>query len=557
MLLDDRPTAPDDAPQAPRRWPKRLLVGGIVTLVVAAVAAFVVSAFALSGASIEEDGSSLGKVSTDTFGGDVSSVSATAVKSGDHIPVELKGDRIVPTVPLHPGEQVTVEATVKRPSTIGLIAGSDKKLTMTTTAPAAKIETAWISVKKGKNPYVHFDQPVSQVAYGQPGKLKHRRFDEPRDSFSLGPQPAAGQMVVAGAVWPKSMEKLGKFKAVTWFPATGTPTIAANPTAGSTISASTPIEITFSKPVKKILGSEKPKLSPEVDGKWSQPNPHTLRFVPAGFGAPLATDLKVELPEEVEVVQSDGSVENASEVKWEVPAGSELRLQQMLAELDYLPYKWNGEEVAKTPEAQVAAATTEAPKGHFAPRWGNMPSGLKELWTPGEAGVLEEGALMSFEERNGLEVDGLAGPVVWEALMKAVIAGEKNPEKGAANGYTYVWVDESSPETVNVWHNGNMIVSDAPANTGIPGAETELGTHNVYLRFEETTMSGENPDGSHYNDPGIMWVSYFYGGDALHAFDRASYGSPQSLGCVEMPLEEAGEIWPYTPIGTPVTVNPA
>ena len=116
------------------------------------------------------------------------------------------------------------------------------------------------------------------------------------------------------------------------------------------------------------------------------------------------------------VVQSDGSVENASEVKWEVPAGSQLRLQQMLAELDYLPYKWDGEEVAKSPEAQVAAATTEPPKGHFSPRWGNTPAGLKELWTPGESNVLVEGALMSFEERNGLEVDGIAGPVVWEAL---------------------------------------------------------------------------------------------------------------------------------------------
>jgi hypothetical protein len=463
----------------------------------------------------------------------------------------------VPTTPLHPGEQVTVEATVKRPSVIGAIAGSDKTLTLTTTAPAAKIETAWISVKKGKNPYVHFDVPVSQVAYGQPGKLKHRRFDKPRDSFSLGTQPAAGQMIVAAAPWGKSMEHVGKFKSVTWFPATGKPTIAADPTAGSTISASTPIEITFSKPVKKVLGSEKPKLSPEVKGKWSQPNPHTLRFVPAGFGAPLATDLKVELPEEVEVVQSDGSVQNASEVKWEVPAGSELRLQQMLAELGYLPYKWNGEEVAKTPEAQVAAATTEAPKGHFAPRWGNLPSGLKELWNPGEAGVLEEGALMSFEEREGLEVDGLAGPVVWEALMKAVIAGKVKPEKGAANGYTYVWVNESLPETVNVWHNGKMILSEGAANTGIPGAETEAGTFNVFLRYEETTMEGENPDGSHYSDPGIKWVSYFNGGDALHQFDRASYGSPQSLGCVEMPNEEAEAIWPYTPLGTPVTINPA
>lgn len=555
MLIEDRSTAPDHPPQAPRRWPKRLLVGGIVGLVLAAVAAFVVAAFALSGSSLEEDPSSLGKVSTDTFGGDVSSVRATAVKSGDAIPVELQGDRIVPKGKLHPGEQVTVEATVKRPSTIGWLAGGDKKLTMTVTAPAAGLEGRWLSVKSGKKPYVHFNRPVSEVAYGRPGKLTHRRFDQPRSSFTLGRQPAAGQMLVAAAAEP--WEHVGKFKSVTWFPATGTPTVAATPTAGSTISASTPIELTFSKPVNKILGDEKPKLSPEVDGEWSQPSAHSLRFKPSGFGAPLATDLKVELPEEVEVVQSDGSTKNASEVAWEVPAGSELRLQQMLAGLDYLPYKWTGEEVAKTPEAQVAAATTEAPKGHFSPRWKNTPSGLKELWTPGKENVLVEGALMSFEEAHGLEVDGLAGPVVWEELMKATIAGEVKPTKGAGNGYTWVSVSESLPETVTVWHNGKTVLSELSANTGIPGAETELGTHNVYLRFEETTMSGENPDGSHYEDPGIKWVSYFYGGDALHAFDRASYGSPQSLGCVEMPLEDAEAVYPYTPIGTPVTVNPA
>ena len=54
-------------------------------------------------------------------------------------------------------------------------------------------------------------------------------------------------------------------------------------------------------------------------------------------------------------------------------------------------------------------------------------------------------------------------------------------------------------------------------------------------------MSGTNPDGSHYNDPGIKWVSYFNGGDALHAFDRASFGTPQSLGCVELPLAAAAK----------------
>jgi L,D-transpeptidase catalytic domain len=553
MLIEDRSTAPDYPPQAPRRWPKRLLVGGIVGLVLAAVAAFVVSAFALSGSSIEEDGSSLGKVATDTFGGDVSSVRATAVSSGDTIPVVLKGDRIVPKTKLQPGEQVTVEATVKRSSPVSWLAGSEKKLTMTMTAPAANLEARWLTVKSGKNPRLHLSRPVSEVAYGQSGEMVHRRFDKPRSSFTLGKQASAGQMQVAFAAVP--WENLGKSKTVTWFPATGSPIVAASPTAGTTISASTPLELTFSKPVQKIFGSESPKLSPEVPGRWSQPNRHTLLFKPSGFGAPLASELKVELPKNVDVVQSDGSTKGATDVAWEVPAGSELRLQQMLAQLHYLPVDWTGEEVAKTPEAEVAAATTEAPKGHFNWRWKNSPSGLKELWTPGEESVLTKGALMAFEEAHGLEVDGLAGPVVWEELMKATMAGEVKPTNGAAAGYTYVWVSEELPETVNVWHNGKMIVEGAPANTGIPGAETEVGTFPVYLRYEETTMSGENPDGSQYSDPGIRWVSYFNGGDALHAFDRPSYGSPQSLGCVEMPLEGAETIWPYTPIGTPVTIN--
>ena len=32
-------------------------------------------------------------------------------------------------------------------------------------------------------------------------------------------------------------------------------------------------------------------------------------------------------------------------------------------------------------------------------------------------------------------------------------------------------------------------------------------------------------------------------------------GTPQSLGCVELPLAASAEIWPYTPIGTLVTIE--
>ena len=43
-------------------------------------------------------------------------------------------------------------------------------------------------------------------------------------------------------------------------------------------------------------------------------------------------------------------------------------------------------------------------------------------------------------------------------------------------------------------------------------------------------MAGTNPDGSHYDDPGVPWVSYFHGGDALHGFIRASYGTTPEPG---------------------------
>ncbi len=93
------------------------------------------------------------------------------------------------------------------------------------------------------------------------------------------------------------------------------------------------------------------------------------------------------------------------------------------------------------------------------------------------------------------------------------------------------------------------------ANTGVPGAPTESGTWPVYDRYLVTTMKGTNPDGTKYSDPGIPWVSYFHGGDALHGFIRGSYGFPQSDGCVEIPPANAKIVYPLTPIGTLVTVK--
>ena len=67
-------------------------------------------------------------------------------------------------------------------------------------------------------------------------------------------------------------------------------------------------------------------------------------------------------------------------------------------------------------------------------------------------------------------------------------------------------------------------------------------------------MTGTDPDGAHYADP-VQFVAYFHGSDAVHYIARATYGSPQSLGCVELPLGAAGTVWPYLNYGTLVIVN--
>ena len=156
---------------------------------------------------------------------------------------------------------------------------------------------------------------------------------------------------------------------------------------------------------------------------------------------------------------------------------------------------------------------------------------------------------MAFENSVGMTPDGDPGPQVWKMLITATIQNQRS-----SFGYTVADVSEGSPETLTVWHNGHTVLT-TPVNTGIPQAPTAQGTFAVFEHLPVTTMSGTNPDGSHYSDPGIPWVSYFNGGDALHGFIRGSYGTPQSLGCVEMPFATAHQVYPYTPIGTIVHVT--
>ncbi len=321
------------------------------------------------------------------------------------------------------------------------------------------------------------------------------------------------------------------------------------PAPRSKIVPSAPIVLTFSRPVEQLFGATDPRLRPKVPGSWTRPNDHTLVFTPSGLGFPFGRHVQLRLPEPIEVI-SGADPAPMRTLSWQVPRASPLRMKELLAEEGYLPLEWTpaGQAVRMTLGAQARAAVNP-PQGSFRWRYPNTPAALKGLWSSSSLrATLVRGAIMAFENSHGMPVDGFPSMTVFRALVHDELAGRQ-----AEGGYSYVFVSESLPQTLTLWHAGRVILR-TPVNTGIASRPTALGTYPVYAHLVETTMQGTNPDGTHYDDPGVPWVNYFNGGDAVHGFPRYGYGWPQSLGCVEAPIPTAGKIFPYVNIGTLVTV---
>jgi peptidoglycan hydrolase-like protein with peptidoglycan-binding domain len=354
---------------------------------------------------------------------------------------------------------------------------------------------------------------------------------------------------------------------------------AISPTPGANgVAFDTSVTVDFSEPLASDSGL--PTLSPAPPGRWVRVTPSALRFVPQGNFAPFSV-VKIVVPSGPNGVRSlyGQGLATTFQKHFVIEGASELRLQQLLAELDYLPVTFVPVATTTAPAVSVAtrpgssaapsqttttttaaipaidyepAIATEVPiqaaAGSFVWRFSGMPTSLTSLWQAGQANVITRGAVMAFESANGLDDDGIAGPAVWTALLQAVARHQVSTAP-----YDYVSVSQVIPETASVWRNGHVIYSTV-VNTGISVAPTTSGTYPVYARYVVTTMVGKNPDGTPYSDPGIPWVSYFHGGDALHGYIRADYGFPQSLGCVEMPYANAEAMFPLTPIGTLVAI---
>jgi hypothetical protein len=525
-------------PRHPRRG--RFAAGGALILLVAvgAVAALGVVA---AHASLTSDSTALARISMPLGGGTVKSVSVVTGPHSRPVPVVVRGDQIWPRGLVGTHQLLSIDVVIKRPGWNSWLAGSTERVRLKVMTPSASLRDHYLTLRSGAPLLLTFKQPIRVFSYGEPGHFVRRVLAAPRTEVRLTRTADAGTVWIGAA--PRSWETAAP-ALVSWFPAGAAAAAVADPAPGTTIQPHTNITLTFSKTVDAALGSTRPPVSPATPGTWHTVNSHTIVFQPQGYGYGLGATVGIGLPNGVRLVggqQGGGGT-------WTVPGGSPLRLQQLLAGLGYLPLKFNyaGSAVALTPEAQQAAAV-HPPAGQFTWSYPNVPDSLRSTWSPGASGVMTRGALMAFENDHGITTDGVAGATVWRALINAAIAGKRS-----TFGYSYAMVSIGS-QHLSLWHNGHTVVTTA-VNTGIASQPTATGTYPVYEHIPSGTMSGTNPDGSHYNDPGIQFISYFNGGDALHAFTRAQYGFPQSLGCVEMATGPAGQVYPYTPIGTLVHV---
>ncbi len=324
------------------------------------------------------------------------------------------------------------------------------------------------------------------------------------------------------------------------------PVLVSSTPANGSASASgiSPLTLRFSEPVDQM--GARPVFDPPVNGTWTGWGSKSLLFTPSAPLVPGTTE-SVSLPVST---QSNAGQNSLTTISWKVADGSVVGLQELLATLGYLPLVFS-----PVPSPLTGAVPPVTPSVAFQPLWGSFtwsqsgwPASLASLWQVGQPNLVTEGAVMSFESSHGLATDGLAGPKVWAALY-----ADSVNDRVSNSGFTYAVASETLPETLTVWHNGIEVVTTA-ANSGIPASPTPLGTWPVYERLASQTMTGTNPDGSHYSDP-VSWVAYFHRGDAVHYIARSQFGYPQSLGCVEVPYSQGQTAWGYLTIGSLVTVT--
>ncbi len=103
---------------------------------------------------------------------------------------------------------------------------------------------------------------------------------------------------------------------------------------------------------------------------------------------------------------------------------------------------------------------------------------------------------------------------------------------------------------------GANIVGTFLVSTG-KWSPTPKGTWVIWTKLRYARMSGgAKALGTFYDLPNVPYTMYYDRGYGIHgAYWHNNFGQPMSHGCVNMRPEEAGIVYNWAKVGTPVTVH--
>src|SRR5579862_5875856 len=319
-----------------RRGPGAYVAVLLPLLIVGALAAAAV-VFSTAKGSLSTDPAALARLTLPAGGASIESVSAVTGPHSQGVAVSVRDQRIWPDQLIPAGEQLSIDVTLKRPGWISWLSGRTQHLHLDVTAPTAVLAAQYVTLGSGAPLTVSFRQPVAGVWYGSGRHLAHQTLATASSTVTLPRPGLAGSMWIAAVArtWETSLPVL-----VSWFQAGAKASAVASPAPGTAIGPASPITLTFSRPISRALGHSLPPVSPAGAGSWQQIGDHVLVFHPSGAGYGLGARVTVALPAGVSLLgarQGTGGTVGS----WHVPAGTTLRLQQLLAQLGYLPLRFN------------------------------------------------------------------------------------------------------------------------------------------------------------------------------------------------------------------------
>lgn len=159
---------------------------------------------------------------------------------------------------------------------------------------------------------------------------------------------------------------------------------------------------------------------------------------------------------------------------------------------------------------------------------------------------------------NLMRLNGLTNPDrIWvgqrlKVSGSASSGGSSGGSGGTATGPTSGrWIDVDISSQRLTAYQGKKAVFSALISSGLARTPTVIGRFKVQTKLRSTRMRGPG-----YDLPGVPYTMYFYKGYAIHGtYWHNNFGRPMSHGCVNMRTADAGWLFNWASVGTPVVTH--